>query len=258
MTQTTPHWRAGLHAPRAHDRGRDRRPAGLDCGADLDPLHRQGEVDRGEDARREDLQRRANLLAGAARRRRARSRRCRRSSPRHRPPRRPSAVAPLAEGRCLPSQAQWQDPTWVGLGFSMDDPHYYQYEFISSGSEFTARAIGNLDCDADFSSLRHDRPGGSDQRSVRPGGHEPRGRARVGAMKAALGRGRGGSAVARRERAPERGGGRPRRVAEAASTMFVPPAEVVRFAPYPRAPVRPALVPPAGLLRSATGAETAT
>ncbi len=56
-------------------------------------------------------------------------------------------------GRCVPSQAQWQDPTWVGLGFSMDDPHYYQYEFISSANEFTARAIGNLDCDADFSNF---------------------------------------------------------------------------------------------------------
>ncbi len=56
-------------------------------------------------------------------------------------------------GRCVPSQAQWQEPTWVVLGFSMDDPHYYQYEFIASGTEFTARAIGNLDCDADFSSF---------------------------------------------------------------------------------------------------------
>ena len=53
----------------------------------------------------------------------------------------------------MPSQAQWQDPTWVGLGFSLDDPHYYQYEFISNANEFTARAIGNLDCDADFSTF---------------------------------------------------------------------------------------------------------
>ena len=33
----------------------------------------------------------------------------------------------------------------------MDDPHYYRYEFISSGvstsAEFTARAQGDLDCD---------------------------------------------------------------------------------------------------------------
>jgi prepilin-type N-terminal cleavage/methylation domain-containing protein len=56
-------------------------------------------------------------------------------------------------GRCLPSQAQWRDPTWVGLAFSLDDPFYYQYQFISSANEFTARAIGNLDCDAEFSSF---------------------------------------------------------------------------------------------------------
>jgi len=56
-------------------------------------------------------------------------------------------------GRCVPSAAQWQDPTWIGLAFSMDDPHYYQYEFTSNANEFTARAIGNLDCDAVFSSF---------------------------------------------------------------------------------------------------------
>jgi len=56
-------------------------------------------------------------------------------------------------GRCMPSQGQWQDPTWIGLSFSLDDPHYYQYEFISSANEFTARAIGNLDCDAEFSTF---------------------------------------------------------------------------------------------------------
>lgn len=50
-------------------------------------------------------------------------------------------------GRCAPDAAQWQAPTWVGVHFSMDDPHYYQYEFTSSANEFTARAIGDLDCD---------------------------------------------------------------------------------------------------------------
>lgn len=56
-----------------------------------------------------------------------------------------------ASGRCIPDATQWRDPTWVGLGFSMDDPHYYQYEFISSGTEFTARALGDLDCDGNLS-----------------------------------------------------------------------------------------------------------
>jgi prepilin-type N-terminal cleavage/methylation domain-containing protein len=56
-------------------------------------------------------------------------------------------------GRCVPSAAEWQDPTWIGLQFSLDDPHYYQYEFTASAREFTARSIGNLDCDDIFSSF---------------------------------------------------------------------------------------------------------
>jgi type IV pilus assembly protein PilA len=59
--------------------------------------------------------------------------------------------------KCPPTPADWADPTWKSLLFSMDDPHYYQYQFISSGigddAEFTAEAIGNLDCDADFSTF---------------------------------------------------------------------------------------------------------
>jgi len=53
--------------------------------------------------------------------------------------------------KCPPNAAQWSDPTWVALHFSLDDPHYYRYEFISSGAgtqaEFTTRASGDLDCD---------------------------------------------------------------------------------------------------------------
>jgi prepilin-type N-terminal cleavage/methylation domain-containing protein len=65
----------------------------------------------------------------------------------------PALSCCLSGGRCLPAAAQWQDPTWVGLAFAMDDPHYYQYEFLSSATEFTARALGNLDCDATFSTF---------------------------------------------------------------------------------------------------------
>ncbi len=54
-------------------------------------------------------------------------------------------------GKCLPNAAVWNDPSWVALAYSMDDPHNYRYEFISSGvstaSVFTARAKGDLDCD---------------------------------------------------------------------------------------------------------------
>lgn len=48
----------------------------------------------------------------------------------------------------------WSAPTWNALHFSLDDPHYYQYEYESTGSssagpgsKFTARALGDLDCD---------------------------------------------------------------------------------------------------------------
>lgn len=53
--------------------------------------------------------------------------------------------------RCQPTVTDWQSPTWLALHFSMDDPHYYRYEFVSGGTglsaSFTARALGDLDCD---------------------------------------------------------------------------------------------------------------
>jgi len=51
------------------------------------------------------------------------------------------------DGRCLPDPAIWQHPTWQALDFSMHEPHYFQYEFVSDGRSFTARAIGDLDND---------------------------------------------------------------------------------------------------------------
>lgn len=58
---------------------------------------------------------------------------------------------PDGQNKCAASAAQWTEPTWVALHFSMDDPHYYRYEFISAGTgtgaTFTARASGDLDCD---------------------------------------------------------------------------------------------------------------
>jgi type IV pilus assembly protein PilA len=61
------------------------------------------------------------------------------------------------EERCAPEAAIWEDPNWRALHFSMPDPHYYLYEyqidtvFGYSNREFIARAIGNLDCDTDYS-----------------------------------------------------------------------------------------------------------
>jgi len=56
--------------------------------------------------------------------------------------------------KCAPNPAQWTLATWDQLKFAVDDPHFYQYEYESTGtaapgpgSRFTARALGDLDCD---------------------------------------------------------------------------------------------------------------
>ncbi len=60
--------------------------------------------------------------------------------------------------KCLPDPTRWDiggpgGLAWKALKFSMDDPHYYAYQYDvinvsgGQGSEFTAIAIGDLDCD---------------------------------------------------------------------------------------------------------------
>jgi type IV pilus assembly protein PilA len=62
--------------------------------------------------------------------------------------------------KCAPSAAVWDLEPWKALKFSMDDPHYYAYAYTvanqtaaagGQGSEFTAIAVGDLDCDTVFS-----------------------------------------------------------------------------------------------------------
>jgi hypothetical protein len=70
-----------------------------------------------------------------------------------------------------PNTDDWNHPTWVALGFSISEPHYYSYRYESSGtrldSQFTVYAIGDLDCDGVLSTfargirtLRASEPGG--------------------------------------------------------------------------------------------------
>jgi len=60
--------------------------------------------------------------------------------------------------KCQPQPSLWDSGgpgglAWKALKFSMDDPHYYGYQYDvtnvagGQGSEFTALAIGDLDCD---------------------------------------------------------------------------------------------------------------
>ncbi len=50
-----------------------------------------------------------------------------------------------------PTPNTWGHPTWAALGFAVEEPFYYAYEFVSKGTgpdaHFTARAMGDLNCD---------------------------------------------------------------------------------------------------------------
>ncbi len=60
--------------------------------------------------------------------------------------------------KCAPDATLWDAEPWKALKFSMDDPHYYGYRYTvansatagGQGSEFTAVAEGDLDCDGNF------------------------------------------------------------------------------------------------------------
>jgi len=60
-------------------------------------------------------------------------------------------------GQCPADSRAFVRPTWQELQFSVDDPHYYWYTFVSegegAGAQFTARASGNLNCDANYSTF---------------------------------------------------------------------------------------------------------
>lgn len=55
-------------------------------------------------------------------------------------------------GKCIPTPTQWDNPIWMALNFSEQDPYYYQYGYLSSGTDssatFRAGAYGDLDCDS--------------------------------------------------------------------------------------------------------------
>lgn len=74
----------------------------------------------------------------------------------------PPLGACCAQGdKCMPNSEQWEHPTWKALQFSVDDPHYYSYEFVNKGNSYEVKAYGDLDCDGVYSSFVL--PGGADQ-----------------------------------------------------------------------------------------------
>ncbi len=54
-------------------------------------------------------------------------------------------------GKCVPEVDTWNAPTWQALNFAITDPHFFVYQYVSSGSVttamFTARAHADLDGD---------------------------------------------------------------------------------------------------------------
>jgi len=51
--------------------------------------------------------------------------------------------------------SQWAaDANWTAIGFSLDAAHYYQYGSPGGTTAFTARAVGNLDGDATYSTFQ--------------------------------------------------------------------------------------------------------
>ena len=78
-------------------------------------------------------------------------------------------------GKCR--NTNWSHKTWRALKFSIDDPHYFQYAFVSRrgsrtgvGAKFTARAQADLDCDGERSTYERAATVSSDLKIVGTGG----------------------------------------------------------------------------------------
>jgi type IV pilus assembly protein PilA len=63
-----------------------------------------------------------------------------------------------AGDKCKPAPTNFDSESWAALNFSVDDPFYYWYQYISTGTEtaanFQAYAYGNLDCDAIYATFQ--------------------------------------------------------------------------------------------------------
>ena len=60
--------------------------------------------------------------------------------------------------RYVPNAETWSHPTWQKLNFQLQEPFYYAYEYEAEYVEggktaFTARALGDLNCDGTHSTF---------------------------------------------------------------------------------------------------------
>lgn len=58
-------------------------------------------------------------------------------------------------GVCRPGDPAWAAPGWRELGFSVDGPHRYTYQYAPdpSGLSATLRAVADLSCDGSLSTV---------------------------------------------------------------------------------------------------------
>ncbi len=63
----------------------------------------------------------------------------------------------ITGGRCPGNSTAWNSPVWMALNFGIPDPHNYMPGYSASGvmtaSQYTAAAVGDLDCDGVLSSF---------------------------------------------------------------------------------------------------------
>jgi hypothetical protein len=77
----------------------------------------------------------------------------------------PAGSACAQPNKKFPANAAvWQGEPWATIGFSVTEPHYYQYRLRRDAGGFAVEARGDLDCDGKFSHF---------QRAVQPDGAGP-------------------------------------------------------------------------------------
>jgi type II secretory pathway pseudopilin PulG len=67
--------------------------------------------------------------------------------PKGRAPLSPAASCCKSPDRKCNAPDAWKHPVWQAIDFSLDEPHLFRYSYESDGKTFTARAVGDLDCD---------------------------------------------------------------------------------------------------------------